>query len=177
MHISLQLPGSDLPPIIASVESLYRTHFPGNVFRHSFADEAFDQQYRNDRRFARLFTISAAMAIFIACLGLLGLVAFTAQQRRKEIGMRKVLGATVTNIVALLSQDFLKLVLAGFLLAIPVAWYIMDEWLQNFAYRIEITAGIFLLSGFVALVIALLTVSWQSVQAAMANPVDSLRND
>ena len=133
--------------------------------------------YRNDRRFARLFTISAAMAIFIACLGLLGLVAFTAQQRRKEIGMRKVLGATVTNIVALLSQDFLKLVLAGFLLAIPVAWYIMDEWLQNFAYRIEITAGIFLLSGFVALVIALLTVSWQSVQAAMANPVDSLRND
>ena len=177
MQISLQLSGSDLPPIIASVESLYRTHFPGNVFRHSFADEAFDQQYRNDRRFARLFTISAAMAIFIACLGLLGLVAFTAQQRRKEIGMRKVLGATVTNIVALLSQDFLKLVLAGFLLAIPVAWYIMDEWLQNFAYRIEITAGIFLLSGFVALVIALLTVSWQSVQAAMANPVDSLRND
>ena len=177
MQISLQVSGSDLSSVIGSVQSLYQTHFPGNVFRHSFADEAFDQQYRNDQRFARLFTISAAMAIFIACLGLLGLVAFTAQQRRKEIGMRKVLGATVTNIVALLSHDFLKLVLAGFLLAVPVAWYIMNEWLQNFAYRIEISAGIFLLSGLVALIIALVTISWQSVQAALANPVDSLRND
>ena len=176
-HISLRFSTSDLPAAISEVQALYSQLFPGNVFRYAFADESFDQQYKNDQRFARLFTISAGMAIFIACLGLLGLVAFTAQQRTKEIGMRKVLGATVPNIVALLSKDFLKLVGLGFLLAVPLAWYIMDQWLQNFPYRIEINAGIFILSGSVALLIALATVSWQSVQAALANPVESLRNE
>jgi putative ABC transport system permease protein len=166
-----------LPAAISSVQAIYDRLFPGNVFRYAFADEAFDQQYRNDQRFATLFTISAGMAIFIACLGLLGLVAFTAQQRTKEIGLRKVLGATVTNIVTLLSKDFLKLVTAGFLIAVPIAWYTMSQWLENFAYRIQIGAGIFVISGVVALLIALLTVSWQSVKAALANPVNSLRNE
>ena len=176
-HISLRLASTDLPAAISSVQGVYDRLFPGNVFRYAFADEAFDQQYRNDQRFATLFTISAGMAIFIACLGLLGLVAFTAQQRTKEIGMRKVLGATVANIVALLSKDFLKLVIVGFLVAVPVAWYTMSQWLENFAYRVEIGPGIFVISGFVALLIALLTVSWQSVKAALANPVNSLRNE
>jgi putative ABC transport system permease protein len=176
-HISLRLATNDLPAAISSVQAIYDRLFPGNVFRYAFADEAFDQQYRNDQRFATLFTISAGMAIFIACLGLLGLVAFTAQQRTKEIGMRKVLGATVTNIVTLLSKDFLKLVTAGFLIAVPIAWYTMSQWLENFAYRIQIGAGIFVISGVVALLIALLTVSWQSVKAALANPVNSLRNE
>ncbi|MGC1240649.1 MAG: FtsX-like permease family protein, partial [Chryseosolibacter sp.] len=176
-HISLLLATSDLPGAISSVQAIYDRLFPGNVFRYAFADEAFDQQYRNDQRFATLFTISAGMAIFIACLGLLGLVAFTAQQRTKEIGMRKVLGATVANIVTLLSKDFLKLVIIGFLIAVPVAWYTMSEWLENFAYRTEIGAGIFLISGVVALLIAFVTVSWQSVRAALANPVNSLRSE
>lgn len=176
-YISLKLAAADLPSTIAGIQKVYARLFPGNVFNYTFADEAFDQQYRNDQRFAKLFSISAGMAIFIACLGLFGLVAFTAQQRTKEIGMRKVLGATVTSIVALLSKDFLKLVLVGFMLAVPITWYMMDQWLKNFSYRIEITAGVFLLSGVIALFIALATVSWQSVQAALANPVNSLRNE
>ena len=176
-HISLLLGTNDFPAAISSVQAIYDRLFPGNVFRYAFADQVFDQQYRNEQRFATLFTMAAGMAIFIACLGLLGLVAFTAQQRTKEIGMRKVLGATVGNIVALLSKDFLKLVIIGFLIAVPVSWYIMNQWLENFAYRVEIGAGIFLVSGMVALLIALATVSWQSVKAALANPVNSLRNE
>ena len=176
-HVSLRLAANDLSSAISSIQRIYNNLFPGNVFTYAFADEAFDQQYRNDQRFARLFSISAGMAIFIACLGLLGLVAFTAQQRTKEIGMRKVLGATVTNIVGLLSRDFLKLVFVGFLIAVPVAWYTMDQWLENFAYRVDIGAGIFMLSGVVAMLIALLTVGWQAVKAASANPVNSLRNE
>lgn len=176
-HVSLLLASNDFSDAISNVQAIYNRLFPGNVFSYAFADDAFDQQYKNDQRFATLFTISAGMAIFIACLGLLGLVAFTAQQRTKEIGMRKVLGATVANIVALLSKDFLRLVMIGFLIAVPVAWYTMNQWLQNFAYRIEIGAGIFLISGVVALLIAFMTVSWQSVKAAVANPVNSLRSE
>ena len=147
------------------------------MFAYAFVDEAFDQQYKNDQCFARLFGIAAAMAIFIACLGLFGLAAFTAQQRTKEIGMRKVLGATVGNIVALLSKDFLRLVIAGFVLAVPIAWYSMNQWLENFAYKTDIGPGIFLLAGGAAILIALATVSWQSLRAAWANPVESLRNE
>lgn len=176
-HVSLRLATSDLSSAIADVQEVYHQLFPGNVFSYAFADQAFDQQYRNDQRFATLFSISAGMAIFIACLGLFGLAAFTAQQRTKEIGMRKVLGATVANIVALLSKDFLKLVIVGFLVAVPIAWYMMNQWLENFAYKIEIGAGIFLLAGLVAILIAVATVSWQSLKAAWANPVDSLRNE
>lgn len=176
-HISLRLGTNDLPGAIARVKEIYDKLFPGNVFRYAFADEAFDQQYRNDQRFARLFSISAGMAIFIACLGLLGLAAYTAQQRKKEIGMRKVLGATVIHIVGLLSKDFLKLVLAGFFVAVPIAWYSMNRWLENFAYKIEIGVMVFVLAGLVAAVIAVVTVSWQSLKAALANPVDSLRNE
>ena len=117
------------------------------------------------------------MTIFIACLGLFGLVAFTAQQRTKEIGMRKVLGATVSGIVMLLSKDFLKLVVFGFVLAVPITWYVMSQWLENFAYRTDISIRILALSGLVALLIALATVSWESLKAALANPVNSLRNE
>ena len=176
-HISLRLATNDWPAAISSVQVIYDRLFPGNVFEYAFADEVFDQQYRNDQRFATLFSIAAGMAIFIACLGLLGLVAFTAQQRTKEIGMRKVLGATVGNIVTLLTKDFLKLVIAGFVLAVPVAWYTMHQWLENFAYKIEIGPRVFLFSGLVTLFIALATLSWQSIKAAVANPANSLRNE
>jgi putative ABC transport system permease protein len=176
-YFSLRLAAADASTVIDQVQGLYDALFPGNVFNYAFADQAFDQQYRNDQRFAKLFSISAGMAIFIACLGLFGLVAFTAQQRTKEIGMRKVLGATVPNIVGLLSKDFLKLVVVGFVLAVPVTWYTMSKWLENFAYRTEISAWILLMSGAIAMMIALMTVSWQSFMAAVANPVQSLRNE
>jgi putative ABC transport system permease protein len=176
-HISLRLGSSDLAGVISRVQNVYNQLFPGNVFNYSFADQAFDLQYRNDQRFANLFSIAAGMTIFIACLGLFGLVAFTAQQRTKEIGMRKVLGATIGSIVGLLGKDFLKLVLIGFVIAVPATWYIMSQWLENFAYRTDIGPGIFVLSGTIAMLIALVTVSWQSFKAAAANPVNSLRNE
>jgi putative ABC transport system permease protein len=175
--MSIRLTANTANEVIPKVESLYKSMFPGNIFQYVFVDESFDLQYKNDQRFARLFSVFAGMTIFIACLGLFGLVAFTAQQRRKEIGIRKVSGASVSGIVALLSKDFLKLVLIAFVLAVPVTWYVMTQWLEGFAYRTEIGVGIFALSGGIALVIALLTVGGQSVRAAIANPVKSLRSE
>jgi putative ABC transport system permease protein len=176
-HVSVRLATNDLSGTVKKIQSAYESLFPGNVFNYNFVDQAFDLQYKNDQRFAKLFSIFAGMAVFIACLGLFGLVAFTAQQRTKEIGMRKVLGATVMSIVGLLSKDFLKLVLIGFVLAIPATLYVMNQWLANFAYRTEIGINIFIVSGLIAVVIALATVSWQSLKAAIANPVKSLRNE
>ena len=124
-----------------------------------------------------MFTIFAGFAIFIACLGLLGLSLFTTMQRTKEIGVRKVLGASVSNIVVLLSKDFIKLVLIAFLIASPVAWYIMHNWLNDFAYRINISWWIFIAAGFLAVLIALATISFQAIKAAIANPVKSLRTE
>jgi putative ABC transport system permease protein len=176
-QISIRLATSNFSDVIKKVQTTYDALFPGNVFHYRFVDETFDLQYRNDQRFAKLFSIFAGMSIFIACLGLFGLVAFTAQQRTKEIGMRKVLGATVSGIVALLSKDFLKLVVLGFLLAVPITWYVMNQWLENFAYRTDISIGILSLAGLIALIIALATVTVQSLKAALANPVNSLRNE
>jgi putative ABC transport system permease protein len=176
-NVSIRLVTQDLSSVLNGIETAYKKLFPGNLFQYSFVDQAFDLQYKNDQRFARLFSIFAGMSIFIACLGLFGLVAFTAQQRTKEIGMRKVLGASVTGIVTLLSKDFLVLVLIGFVLAIPVTLYVMNKWLENFAYRTEIGVGIFAMAGLMAVVIALATVSWQSIKAAVANPVKSLRSE
>ena len=175
--MSIRLMGNSANEVIPKVGSLYKSMFPGNIFQYAFVDDTFDLQYRNDQRFARLFSVFAGMTIFIACLGLFGLVAFTAQQRRKEIGIRKVSGASVAGIVSLLSRDFLRLVLIAFVLAVPITYYVMSQWLEGFAYRTEIGAGIFALSGGIALVIALLTVGGQSVRAAIANPVKSLRNE
>ena len=176
-QVSVKLAASDFASVIEKIQSSYSALFPGNVFQYNFVDQVFDQQYRNEQRFAKLFSIFAGMAIFIACLGLLGLVAFTAQQRTKEIGVRKVLGATVSGIVGLLSKDFLKLVFAGFIFAVPLTIYIMTQWLSNFAYRTDISAGIFVVSGVAAIFLAIATVSWQSFKAATANPVNSLRNE
>jgi putative ABC transport system permease protein len=176
-HVSVRLSTNDLAAEIGQMESIYKKLFPGNLFQYRFADEIFELQYKNDQRFARLFSIFAGLSIFIACLGLFGLVAFTAQQRTKEIGMRKVLGASVSGIVALLGKDFLVLVLVGFACAIPLTLYIMNKWLENYAYRTEVGFGIFALAGLMAIVIALVTVSWQSIKAAVANPVKSLRSE
>ena len=140
-----------------------------------FLDERFNQQYASDQLFGKAFAIFAAFAIFIACLGLLGLTLFTTAQRTKEIGVRKVLGASVSNIVMLLSKDFIKLVLMAFLIASPVAWYVMNNWLSDFAYRIDISAWTFIIAGLLAVFIALATISLQAIKAAVANPVKSLR--
>jgi putative ABC transport system permease protein len=174
-QLSIKVSTENLPQTIAAIERIYTTLFPGNPFRYAFANEQFDQQYRNDQRFATLFSIFAGLAIFIACLGLFGLAAFTAQQRTKEIGVRKVLGASVGSIVRLLSSDFMKLVLIAFVLAAPLAYFGMQRWLEGFAYRIDIGPGVFIVTGFLVLLIALLTVSYQSIKAALADPVKSLR--
>jgi putative ABC transport system permease protein len=176
-YVSVKLTAANAADVISKIKTLYEAQFPGNIFQYAFADESFDQQYKNDQRFAKLFSVASGMATFIACLGLLGLVAFTAQQRTKEIGMRKVLGASAADIVTLLSKDFLKLIVIGFILAVPITWYTMNQWLDNFAYREEVNLWVLALAGGLAMLIAMITVSWQSLKAALANPVNSLRSE
>ncbi len=162
---------------LTDIAALAKKIDPKLPFSYSFVDEEFDKLYRGESIVATLTTLFAGMAIFIACLGLFGLAAFTAEQRTKEIGVRKVLGASVVSIVRLLSQDFLKLVLFAIVIASPLAWYVMGEWLQNFEYKVAIGWWVFALAGVLAVGIALLTVSFQSVRAALANPVESLRSE
>ncbi|HMB89889.1 MAG TPA: ABC transporter permease [Rhodothermales bacterium] len=171
----LRLSGQDLPGTLAFLEDQWGAFGSGSPMKYEFLDEQLDALYRTEQRLSKVFSIVAGLAIFIACLGLFGLAAFTAEQRTKEIGIRKVLGATVTNLVALLSKDFLKLVVVAFVIAAPVAYLAMQRWLADFAYRIEISPTIFLMAGLTALLIALLTVSYQAIRAALADPVQSLR--
>lgn len=167
----------DLPAKLATLEALYKRSFPGNPFEYFFADEAYDRQFRAERQLGQVFVAASLVAILIACLGIFGLAAFAAQQRTKEIGVRKVLGASVGSIVALLSKDFLTLVAVAVVIACPLAWYLMNGWLEDFAYKISIEWWMFVLAGLLAAGIALLTVSFQSVKAAVANPVTSLRTE
>jgi len=150
---------------------------PQSPFDYNFIDDRFAKLYDSEKRQGTIFTIFAGIAIFIACLGLFGLSSFTITQRIKEIGIRKVLGASAVSIVQLLSQDFLKLVLIAAVIAFPVAWYAMHQWLLDFAYRINIPWWIFIVAGVVAAVIALATISLLTVKAAMSNPVKSLRTE
>ena len=150
---------------------------PETPYEYKFLDEDFGKLYESEQRQGSIFTIFACIAIFIACLGLFGLSAFSITQRIKEIGIRKVLGADVTTIVSLLSKDFLKLVAIAALIAFPVAWYAMDQWLQDFAYRSSIPWWIFVVAGIIAAAVALLTISFQAIKAAVANPVKSLRTE
>lgn len=176
-YYSVRLSTHDVAAVVEKIQATYQDLFQGNLFHYSFADEAFNAQYQNDLRFAKLLSLAAGIAIFIACLGLLGIVAYTAQQRKKEIGMRKVLGASVAGIVGLLSRDFLKLILIGFVISVPLTWYVMNRWLENFAYRVEVDIFTMLIALVASVVIALATVSWQSLKAASANPVNSLRSE
>jgi len=174
---SVKVNPANLSSTIAAIKKKYDEFFPGNLFDYSFLDEKFNEQYANDQLFGKVFAIFSGFAIFIACLGLLGLSLFATTQRTKEIGVRKVLGASVSNIVVLLSKDFIKLVLIAFLIASPVAWYIMHNWLNDFSYRINISWWIFIAAGFLAVLIALATISFQAIKAAIANPVKSLRTE
>ena len=174
-HISMKVTTAGLPQTISAVEDTYKRLFPGNPFNYYFADAAFDEQYKADRRFATLFGAFAGIAIIIACLGLFGLASFTAEQRTKEIGVRKVLGATVGSVVGLLSREFVILVGIAFLIATPAAYLYMKDWLNDFAYHITLSPSVFVLAGIIALLIALVTVSYQAISAALADPVKSLR--
>ena len=175
--ISLRVKGQDVKNTMAAVKHKYEAFFPGNPFDYFFLDERFNQQYKNDQLFGKAFALFAGFAILIACLGLLGLALFGTTQRIKEIGVRKVLGASVTNIVVLLSKDFIVLIGIAFLIAAPLAWWIMHQWLQDFAYRIPLSPWIFVGAGVLAVLIALTTISFQAIKAALASPVKSLRSE
>ncbi|WP_431214421.1 ABC transporter permease [Puia sp. P3] len=176
-NISVRLSGNDVPGALAALEKTWKTYLPEVPFEYSFLDDKFDQLYRSEQKQGSLFTCFAGIAIFIACLGLLGLSAFSISQRVKEIGVRKVLGASTGSIVTLVSRDFLKLVAIAALIAFPVAWYTMHNWLRDFAYRISIEWWVFLTAGILAAVVALITISFQAIRAALANPVKSLRSE
>ena len=175
--ISANVRMKDLKTTIAAIESKWKTTIPYRPFSYYFADEFFDRQYRGEERFGKLFFNFAVLAIFISCLGLLGLASYSTLQRTKEIGIRKVLGASVTGIVNLLSREFLQLVLIAFLIATPISWYFMAKWLKDFDYRIDIQWWIFVLAGVMAFLIAFLTISFQAIKAAVMNPVKSLRTE
>jgi putative ABC transport system permease protein len=167
----------DIKNLVSQTENQWKAMAPGMPFSYRFLDEAFDQMYRTEQRTGKVAMIFSLLAIVIACLGLFGLATFMAEQRTKEIGIRKVLGASVNNVLTLLSKDFVKLVLIAFVVAAPVAWWGMNKWLQDFTYRVNINWWVFALAGVAALMIALLTVSFQAIKAAIANPVKSLRTE
>jgi putative ABC transport system permease protein len=162
---------------IEKIRKLYAGFWGGLIFDYRFMDEDYQALYESENRVARLSRYFAGLAILISCLGLFGLAAFTAQRRQKEIGIRKVVGASVANILTMLSTGFLKLVLLAVLLAFPLGWWIMNNWLSNFAYHTRLDFGIFVIAGVSIILITLLTISVQSVKAAMVNPVKSLRSE
>jgi len=175
--ISVKINTSNINATVAAIKTKFDTFFPGNLFDYYFLDEHFNEQYKNDQLFGKVFSIFSGFAIFIACLGLLGLSLFATTQRTKEIGVRKVLGASVSDIVVLISKEFIILVVIALVFASPVAWFIMNKWLQDFAYRINISWWIFIIAGLLAVLIALATISYQAIKAALANPVKSLRSE
>ena len=176
-YMRARFAGNNMSRTLDKLQGLWEDMNPAQPFNYSFVSDLVDQQYESQRRWKNIIQLASLIAVLIACFGLFGLASLAAQRRTKEIGIRKVMGATVTNIVGLLSKDFLKLVALGFVVAVPIAWYAMDWWLQDFAYKIEIGVGVFAAAGGAALLIAVATVSWQSIRAAVANPVDSLRSE
>ncbi len=176
-RIAMRINTKNIPALISEVEKKWNSMGPGQPFSYTFLDADFNKIYNAEQRTGKLFITFAIFAIFIACLGLFGLVTYAAEQRVKEIGVRKVLGASVGEIVAMISKDFVKLVLIAFVIAFPVAWLMMNKWLQSFAYRINISWWVFALAGLLTIAIALITVSFQAIKAALANPTSSLRSE
>jgi putative ABC transport system permease protein len=170
-------PQQDYKSALAKVGTVIKKYNPAYPFEYKFVDETFKELFANENLIGKLAGVFATLAIFISCLGLFGLAAYTAERRIKEIGIRKVLGASVRGLSALLSKDFLKLVLVSCMLAFPLAWYFMNKWLEDYQYRISISWWMFVLPALLAVTIALVTVSFQAVKAAVANPVKSLRTE
>ena len=173
----VKLKPGDTGEFLTSLKTKWTKLSAEEPLSYSFLDERYNRTYESEQKIGLILGIFSGLTIFIACLGLFGLATFTAEQRKKEIGIRKVLGASVAGIMNLISLDFLKLVLVAFIIASPLAWYAMNRWLQNFAYRITIDWWIFALAGILAVLIALTTVSFQAIKAALANPVKSLRTE
>ena len=176
-NFTIKLSTDNVQSSLAQIENTWKKFLAERAFEYYFLDETYAKLYQSEERFQKVFINLVILGIIIACLGLLGLTTFSAQQRVKEIGVRKVLGASVPHVVALLSKDFLKLVLIALVLAVPVAWWLMNEWLKDFAYRINIEWWIFLVAAVIAIIIAFVTISTQAIKAAISNPVKSLRTE
>ncbi|MEJ2617129.1 MAG: FtsX-like permease family protein [Ignavibacteriaceae bacterium] len=174
-YLLIRIKPGNIPGTIDFINRTWKSVVPGRPFDYSFLEKHFDEIYKNDQQTEQLFGFFSFLAVFIACLGLFGLASYTVEQRTKEIGVRKVLGASVGGVVLLLSKDFLKLVIAAAVIAVPVSYYIMSNWLQDFAYKTKISPAIFIIVGFTVFVIALATISFQAVKAATSNPIKSLR--
>jgi putative ABC transport system permease protein len=172
---SIRMNTSDVSGTIDHIRTAWTKAFPGNPFEYFFLDDFFNRQYENERKFGNLFTTFSVLAVIVSCLGLFGLSAYTATQRTKEIGIRKALGSTENGIFMLLSQEYLKLVGLSILIASPLIWWVMNNWVQTFPYRTNISPLVFVISGVIVLLVALITVSYQTVKASRTNPVESLR--
>lgn len=173
----LRLRPEKVQETVSFVEKTWKAFNPGLPFEYTFVDENFAKLYREEERQGKLFAVFAILAILISCLGLVGLASFTAERRRKEIGIRKVLGASSSNLVLLLSREFTLLVVLAFVVAAPLAWYMVDQWLQNFAYRTDMDLWVFGLAGLATVLIAWMTVGYQTTKAALMNPVHAIRHE
>lgn len=176
-NLTIKLSTRNLSSVMEQVKNTWKAFAPGRPLQYSFLDETFARLYQSETNFQKVFIVLVVLSILIACLGLFGLSAFTAEQRTKEIGIRKVLGASAAGIAAMLSKDFLKLVVVAIVIATPLAWWAMSSWLQNYAYRIQISWRVFIIAGILAGLIAVVTISFQAIKAAVANPARSLRAD
>ena len=176
-NVMVKIKAGNEKQTIDRIEKAFASFTPGMAFDYKFLDEDYQSLYASENRVGKLSRYFAGLAIIISCLGLFGLAAFTAQRRQKEIGIRKVVGASTTNVTFLLSKEFLKLVLIAIMLAFPLVWWAMNNWLNDFAYRIPIKADIFIVTAVSAIGMTILTIGFQSVKAAMANPVRSLRTE
>lgn len=175
--ISVRLQPGNVHKYIGEIESRWKSFAPDIPFDYSFMDEDFDALYHSEQRMGTVFSVFTFLSILVACLGLFGLSIFTAERRKKEISVRKVLGASVPGIIQMLSKDFIKLVALAFVIAAPLAWWVMNNWLQSFAYRINVSWWVFAAAGVGVVIIALLTVSFQAIKAAVSNPVENLKNE
>jgi putative ABC transport system permease protein len=174
-NMALRLSSNNMHQLVAQIEGKYKSMAPGQPFNYSFMDEDFNNLYRTEQHMGVIAISFSSLAILIACLGLFDLAAYAAEQRTKEIGIRKVLDATVSNITTMLSKDFLKLVIVAAVIAFPLAWWFMHSWLQDFAYRTNISWWVFIMAGIAAAMIALVTVRFRTIKAAISNPIKSLR--
>jgi putative ABC transport system permease protein len=176
-YVAFRFESNNTQEVLDEIEALWKKFSPGNAFEYSFLDEDYGRMYDSEKRLGNTFAIFAGLAIVVACLGLFALAAFTAEQRTKEIGIRKTLGASINSIVFLLSREYGKLVLIAFVLSTPVAWYGVHLWIQGYSYRADIGFTVYLLAGSITLVIALLTIGYQCIRAALMNPAQSLRSE